>query len=141
MTISKEQWNEIKQELDGLVGEVRFRYKEHLLTVRVVKVKRSLELCVYVDGEIKGEWANTTHALRPYLEEVWCRKAKYRFNAKQRKEYKGLMSKKELNKKFVVFLPTFTSPTALVRQYKKLDGLELVEIGFKEILNDEEVIM
>lgn len=74
MTISKEQWNEIKQELDGLVGEVRFRYKEHLLTVRVVKVKRSLELCVYVDEEIKREWVDPTHALRPYLEEVWYRK-------------------------------------------------------------------
>lgn len=140
MTISKEQWNEIKQELDSLVGNVRFRYKEHLLTVTVVKIKRALELCVYVDGKIKGEWVDPTHALRPYLEEVWYRKEKYFLNAKQRKEYKGFLSKKELNKKNVVFSPVFPSPTALIRQYKKLDGLELVEIGFEKIL-DEEVIM
>ncbi|AHG83470.1 hypothetical protein F543_6060 [Bibersteinia trehalosi USDA-ARS-USMARC-189] len=107
MAISAEQWKEIKQELDGLIGKVEFRYKEHQLTVQVEKVKRSLELCVYVDGKIKREWIDETHELRPFLEEVWYRKEKYLFSAKLRKEYKGFLSKKELNKKNVVFYQYF----------------------------------
>lgn len=128
MAISTEQWKEIKQALNGIVGRVKFRYQGHELTVDVVQIKRTLELCVYVDGKISGEWMCETHEIRPYLEEVWYRKERSLFNDKQKKEYKGLMSKKELNKKIVTFLPTFPSPTALIRQYKTLDGLELVEV-------------
>ncbi|UKH19834.1 hypothetical protein [Actinobacillus pleuropneumoniae] len=128
MTISTEQWKEIKEALDGIVGRVKFRYKEHQLTVDVVQVKRALELCVYVDGKIDGAWLSETHELRPYLEEVWYRKERSLFSAKQKKEYRGLVSKKQLNQKAVAFVPTFPSPTALIRQYKKLEGLELVKI-------------
>lgn len=128
MTISAEQWKEINVALDGIVGRVKFRYKEHQLTVDVVQVKRALELCVYVDGEINGAWLSETHELRPYLEEVWYRKERSLFSAKQKKEYRGLVSKKQLNQKAVAFVPTFPSPTVLIRQYKKLKGLELVNI-------------
>lgn len=38
------------------------------------------------------------------------------------------MSKKKLNEKIVTYSPIFPSPTALTRQYKKLDGLELIEV-------------
>lgn len=127
MAISAEQWKEIKQALSGIVGRVTFQYREHQLTVHVTQAGRKLELVVYVDGELRGEWVRETHELRPYLEEVWYRKECSRFTAKQKKEYKGFMSKKELNEKIVVSLPTFPSPTALIRQYKKLDGLELID--------------
>ncbi|MDD0823735.1 hypothetical protein PTQ27_04500 [Mannheimia sp. AT1] len=127
MAISTEQWKEIKQKLDSIIGRVKFRYKEHLLTVDVVQIKRSLKLAVYVDGEIDGAWTKEGHEIRPYLEEIWYRKESPLFNAKEKKSYRGLVSKKQLNKKVVTYSPTFPSPTALIRQYKTLDGLELVE--------------
>ncbi|WP_409041759.1 hypothetical protein [Mannheimia haemolytica] len=74
MAITEEQWKEIKQKLDSIIGRVKFRYKEHLLTVDVVQIKRSLKLAVYVDGEIDGAWTKEGHEIRPYLEEVWYRK-------------------------------------------------------------------
>lgn len=128
MTISAEQWKDIKTALDGVMGRVKFRYKEHQLTVDVVQVNRTLELSVYLDGKIDGAWLSETHELRPYLEEVWYRKELSIFSAKQKKEYRGLVSKKQLNQKAVAFVPTFPSSTALIRQYKKLEGLELIEI-------------
>ncbi|AHG74228.1 hypothetical protein X781_20830 [Mannheimia sp. USDA-ARS-USMARC-1261] len=128
MAITAEQWTEIKQKLDSIIGRVKFKYKEHLLTVDVTQVKRSLKLAVYVDGEINEAWTKEGHEIRPYLEEVWYRKERPIFNAKEKKAYKGLVSKKQLNEKITIYSPTFPSPTALIRQYKKLEGLELVEV-------------
>lgn len=128
MAITAEQWTEIKQKLDSIIGRVKFKYKEHLLTVDVTQVKRSLKLAVYVDGEINGAWTKEGHEIRPYLEEVWYRKERPFFNTKEKKAYRGLMSKKKLNEKIVTYSPMFPSPTALIRQYKKLDGLELIEV-------------
>lgn len=65
MAITEEQWKEIKQKLDSIIGRVKFRYKEHLLTVDVVQIKRSLKLAVYVDGEIDGAWTKEGHENSP----------------------------------------------------------------------------
>jgi hypothetical protein len=36
-----------------------------------------------------------------------------------------------LHEKWEYFVPGFTSALSLVRQYRKLEGLELVQIGYK----------
>ncbi|MEN2892282.1 hypothetical protein [Mannheimia haemolytica] len=66
MAITEEQWKEIKQKLDSIIGRVKFRYKEHLLTVDVVQIKRvmikALSKSCTVDPKISYdelvEWYN-----------------------------------------------------------------------------------
>lgn len=126
--ITVEQWKQIKTALDGICGGVKFRYKEKTLSVYVTQRGRKLELEVYINGEIRGYWQNPVSEMHPLAKEVWYTSIRQVYSAKQKKELKHFLNKKELNQKVETLLPWFPSPTVLIRQYKKLEGLELLEV-------------
>lgn len=128
MAITTEQWSEIKAALSGTFGRAVFNYKGHRIAVSVEQDGRKLVLAAYINGEIRGAWQETANEMNPIITQVWYPKEVQAYTAKVKKELKGLLSKKELNKKVVFMSPWFPSPSSLLRQYKKLDGLELVEV-------------
>jgi hypothetical protein len=146
MTISKEQWKAIEAELKGSWVQVKFKLHGHEIYItRARKSESTTVLAVYVDGFLKGEWSKFLIDIDPkdeFMNKVikqvffhkfrakWNKKqlegiAKYkrRFGAKSAKEAYGDNPEKD---GWTYLLPYFGSSTALVRQFKKIDGLELV---------------
>ncbi|EGR0412032.1 hypothetical protein FG168_11805 [Vibrio cholerae] len=142
--ITKEMWQQIEKEMsDGWVNIV-FAYKGHELTVNRVRVSESKTcLQVYVDGLIKGEWVsfNGDNCLSDkapvILPDVWCKKTKAKYSAKFKVRMTKIYGKRgvkkacpDLDESLVFYVPNFSKASVVCRQYKKLDGIELVSEHF-----------
>lgn len=146
MAISKEQWQAIAAELKNQWVQMNFKLHGHEITIRRCRKSESTTvLGVYIDGEIKGAWMKQLDDIDP-ADEFMNKVAKQVFFHK----FKACYSKKELETMakhkrsigatrlkemfganpekagWVYLLPYFGSSTALVRQFKKIEGLELV---------------
>lgn len=146
MAISKEQWQAIAAELKGGWVQVTFKLHGHeILITRERKSESSTVLAVYIDGVMKGIWMQELSKIDPSdefmnkvvkqvhfhrfkacyskkkLEEIAKWKRKY--GAKETKEIWGDQPEKS---GWTYLVPFFGSSTSLVRQFKKIDGLELV---------------
>ncbi|MEG0010387.1 MAG: hypothetical protein RR721_20190 [Aeromonas sp.] len=146
MTISKEQWQAIEAELKG--GWVRVMFKLHgheILVTRERKSESTTVLSVYIDGAIKGVWMKlltdidpTDEFMNKVVKQVYFHKFTKRYGKKDLENY--ARAKRECGAKFAnnlygkepekqgatYLFPAFGSSTSLVRQFKKIDGLELV---------------
>ncbi|HDZ3756572.1 TPA: hypothetical protein RSW69_003203 [Vibrio cholerae] len=142
--ITKEMWQQIEKEMsDGWVNIV-FAYKGHELTVNRVRESESKTcLQVYVDGLIKGEWVsfNGDNCLSDkapvILPDVWCKKTKAKHTSKFKQDIIRIFGKREAKKRYPDFddswcfyVPHFSKASVLCRQYKKLEGIELVSAHF-----------
>ncbi|EJL6309028.1 hypothetical protein NMR52_001278 [Vibrio cholerae] len=142
--ITKEMWQQIEKEMsDGWVNIV-FAYKGHELTVSRVSVSESKTcLQVYIDGFIKGEWVsfNGDNCLSDkapvILPDVWCKKTKAKHTSKFKQDIIRIFGKREAKKRYPDFddswcfyVPHFSKASVLCRQYKKLEGIELVSAHF-----------
>ncbi|MGY4673933.1 hypothetical protein ACWIVU_00395 [Ursidibacter arcticus] len=128
MAITTKQWSQIKTALNGVFGRVVFGYRGYKISVNVEQDGRKLVLGVYINGEIRESWQQPDHELNLIIQQIWYRKKMQAYTAKMRKELKGFISKKELNKKVEIITPWFPSSISLVKQYKSLEGLELMEV-------------
>ena len=54
MSVSKEQWVQIKQSLSYAHGDVHLKCDDYLIYARVEQLKMELVVVVYVDGTFKG---------------------------------------------------------------------------------------
>ncbi|MEJ6520618.1 hypothetical protein PQI64_12745 [Shewanella bicestrii] len=136
--ITKEQWQQIEDELSGSFISVKFNYKGHEIGVtRERKNESTTLLVVYIDGEIKGKWFTRPEDSPKVLPEVWCKRSSARYQPKfiadiekiygkrrAKKEYPDLHSRREW------FEPFFSKSSVLCRQFKKLKGLELTDAYF-----------
>lgn len=138
--ISKEQWQEVEEELKGLFPTVKFRYQEH--EVRVTRERKSESqtvLAVYVDGYIRGAWMlPSREGFDPIARQLWRTRTKGVYSPKMIKEIEKIWGKRQAKKrhpdlhgKREYFDPYFVTAASIVRQYRKLDGLELLQIGYK----------
>ncbi len=140
MSISTEQCVAIEKELLGWFADVRFEYDGHEIRVQKVPLRENvLRLVVFIDGKIearKGVDLDDT-GFDPLVVLFWRRSERYAFGRKHRESmirYNKLMKRSKLkgtlydpDKKLVTYHPDFSTAKSLVRQFRKVEGLTLVE--------------
>jgi len=146
MAISKEQWQAIAAELKK--GWVAMKFKLHGHEIDVTRERKSESttvLVVYIDGAMKGVWFKELSDIDPadefmnkVVKQVYFHKFKARYNKKAldelakfkrkwgAKETKEIWGDNPEKAGHTYLYPAFGSSTALVRQFKKIEGLELV---------------
>lgn len=147
MTISKEQWKAIQTRLKEFVVHLEFSLSGHAITIqRVRKSESTTALAVYIDHEIKGNWISDLNDISPddafingVVKQVWhhrfvsaySRKSiqeletlKKRIGVKRFKERFSTLDPKTIGNTYLT--PYFGSSAVLVRQFKKIEGLQLV---------------
>ncbi|EKB28347.1 hypothetical protein [Aeromonas dhakensis] len=146
MSISKEQWKAIEAELKGGWVLVKFKLHGHEIYItRERKTESTTVLAIYIDGAIKGTWMKVLENIDPadefmnkVVKQVFCHKFHKRYGKKDLENY--AKAKRQCGAKFAnelygkdpekqgttYLFPAFGSSAALVRQFKKIDGLELV---------------
>lgn len=139
MAITKEQWTEIEKHLAGLFSSVIFKYGEFEITVTRGRVSESkTSLVVYVDVVIKGGWYSKDNERPACIPDVWRKRTRAKYTAKSIKSFEKIWGKRRAKKEMPELYEVtqyhtcdFTTAKSLVRQYKKLEGLELIKIGGK----------
>ena len=138
MPITKEQWKQIEDELASVWVNVVFRYQGHRLSIERQRTSESTTvLSVYIDGVIKGAWVKPIDKLPEdapkILADVWYHRTMARYKPKQvadiEKIYGKRRAKKEwpdLHSRIEWVEPYFPKASVLCRQFKKLQGLELI---------------
>ncbi|WP_105198999.1 hypothetical protein [Pseudoalteromonas sp. T1lg10] len=135
MPITKEQWSEIETNLAGMLGHARFKLGDHEISVqRVKKSESTTMLAVYIDHEIKGEWYTKSDSRPSCLEQVWRKRTFSVFKAADIKRIEKAFGKRDAKKHYPnlyekreFFDCSFTTAKSLVRQFKRIEGLELID--------------
>ena len=134
--ISKEQWQTIEKNLsDRIFHKESFTLDGHTILVSKTFVsKNKLGIAVYIDGVIQMAQAEQSRPeFNQVTHKVWRKRQKAVYSpVKVKKLIKDLGKRRakeffpNLEKVITYYDPTFTSATSLVRQFKKLDGLSVV---------------
>jgi hypothetical protein len=144
--ITKQQWEEIEDKLQGLLATVKFRYKGYEVTVQKNFVaENKMALNVYIDGRFKGDWAfldyprgNEDRSDREpppaIIRDVWRKQTKAVYSPQRKqKMIKAVGTRRayemfpNLDEKRILYWPDFAKAKTLVRQFRKLEGITLVE--------------
>lgn len=140
--ITKEQWAQIAEELQGFSANVQFRYKgREIYIARCRTGESTYHLTVYVDGHIQGAWMiPDSEGFDETVAEVWfCKKTRLWSPAKVKKMEKEFGKRRlrklmpNVDKVSLSYSPVFGSTRTLINQYKKLDGLILEGIGYQQV--------
>jgi len=140
MSLTKDQWNQVRAELDRALG-----WGECVLMIDGVRItlmrefisKNKVAIAVYRNGffSLKGCWPRDAEHT-PELVSVYRRRSKAAYVGKKKAELIKVFGKREARKVFdidrvsVWYEPWFPTYGALERQYKKLENVELVSIGY-----------
>ncbi len=145
MPISNEQWK-VLEESWTIFSTLKFSYEGRVLIVQSARASKTQALfkpAVFIDGFIRQQNGIPSHKeYDPFVIKVWWNKpiktcvfskqqialmqAKCR-SARQKKELSEWLAKfPELRTDF--YTPYYPSIKALIRQFKKLEGIEVVEI-------------
>lgn len=135
MTITKEQWVKIQQELEGLFPSVEFKLGDDTISIaRRAVAEGQFKLCVYINGTIEGGWFSENNDRPACVPNVWKQRSKAKYSAKDIKEIEKWYGKRrakkeypELHAKHIYHEPFFSKASVLVAQFKKIDGLELIK--------------
>jgi len=137
--ISKEQWQQIENEMSGSWVNIAFSYKGYELTIQRERKNESTTcLSVYIDGLIKGAWfgqvKNLPEDAPSILAQVWATKSMAKYKPKMISHIIKIYGKRDAKKEYpdlhvrLEFVtPYFSKASVLCRQFKKLDGLELIK--------------
>lgn len=137
MTISKEQWAGIQNTLSDLYSRVEFKLPsgEIIAVYKAMVSENKLALTVWIDDTRSEAWGWPTHkGFRPITKQVWRRKtykpgASIIRRASQTRDGKRWLKRKEnayLHEVVEYWVCYFTTAASLVRQFRKIEGLELV---------------
>lgn len=143
--ISKEAWEDIESSLSCSYVDISFKFKGYLLQVNRVRISESkTALMVWIDGKSRSSWgcahldfmkSNLTtdeiESTPSIIPDVWKPVARSNYKPKQIKAFEKINGKRWCKKegiydKTVFYTSTFSKASVLVRQFKKLDGLELI---------------
>lgn len=147
--ITKEQWKSLEEEMAGYFVGVEFKLNGYVVSVnRVSSGEGKTELGVYIDGSICGSWMTALargkqeqlegfETIPTILRDVWKLKTKAYYTPKKVKEIEKIFGKRRAKKEFPklhgrheFYLPYLPKASVLCRQFKKLEGLELVKAAF-----------
>lgn len=146
MSISKEQWNGIQNTLAGLYSRVEFKLPsgEKVSVYKAMISENKMALIAWIDDTRSEAWGWTSHdEFRPITKLVWRRKT-YRLGAsiirrasRTRDGQRWLKRKENAHLYEVVeyWVCHFSTAASLVRQYKKIEGLELIT-PVSEVMKD-----
>jgi hypothetical protein len=141
MTISAEQWVVLEKELQSLYGCAKLRLDGHELFIRwmnISKAGKTYALVVAIDGFTKIGAGYPSHgAYDPFVTQVWRKRSKVITLFKKTKSDR--MSKREMaelnllkkeypDKTIEWYDPFFMNAKSLIRQYRKIEGLEFIEM-------------
>ena len=139
MPISKDKWKQIEEKLKAYyLVDVKFKLGDDVISIDRRRISESKTvLAVFINGEIRGEWCNQkSEAFKPIAHTVWRKifkpwYSKQKLAAAKKKlgirSFNRLFSKEEQTGGQTYFTPYFPSSRTLISQFKKIDGLELVE--------------
>jgi len=139
------QWAAVEERLAQLFVCVDFLVDGHEVTVQRRHRESKSELLVFIDGSIKGSMTQPdkdTGDFQDVVKKVWRRSERLLWSKQQQKTYVDFWTAKRMgkraiermkkrlgfNKTYVVYLPSFGTAKALVRQFKKIDGIQEVEL-------------
>lgn len=134
-SISKEQWETIRAELQSPFCCVRFRYQDTVITVtRERQCESRTCLMVYFDGRCNIGWGNSRcDNYNPLTEHFWFTKTQRLHSAKHVAATEKALGKRyakkhmpSLYQPFSYRTPLFASSTTLIRQFRKVAELTLV---------------
>ncbi|HIF6161561.1 TPA: hypothetical protein ACX3IN_002518 [Vibrio parahaemolyticus] len=141
--LSAYDWADIQSQLEGFLANVSFKYKGHKISVvREYQSESSSKLAVYIDDQIKGAWIDLNFGKigevdkpkeRPgVIDDVWMLKTQARYDKKFIASVEKVWGKREAKKRYPDLhskrqfrWPYFNKASSVVRQFKKLEGIEL----------------
>ena len=134
--ITKEQWASIKTELSTIYSGVEFTLNDKKIAVHKVQIScTKLAWIVYIDGKINLSWGYPNHKnYDPLMEQLWHKKTRSLYKEAEKKKIKKIWGVRRAKKEFPRleekghwYQPYFNSLNVIERQFKKIDGLELIE--------------
>lgn len=138
--ITKEQWAEIEKKLTGLFVSLTFQLGDFKVTVQKERYKENRYcLVVYIDGIWRGTWMEPDNDEKygPVVKQVWRRRTFALYPPKRKAELEKRIGKRQARKLFPNldkvherWVPDFGTAKSLVRQFKKIPDLKLVEEPF-----------
>lgn len=140
MAISAEQWTVINTKLQNQFAVVHFAFDGRKITVqygRSSQTRIQYSLFVFIDEKIRISTGWPSHGdYDSFVEKVWRKRTrteslfkKQALNGKSKRQIAVInrLKKEYPDRVMVWYEPFFLTPGSLIKQYKKLEGLELVE--------------
>lgn len=139
MTINKDQWDQIKHELQGSYGRVKLSLEGKKITLQKALVKENqLAILVFVDGRISAGWGFPDQSdFREFVKKLWRKRtiAIYKPKEKERiiKAFGKRGAKKffpRLNEVREFWVADFSTFDSMRRVLQKNKSLEVITIGY-----------
>ncbi len=141
MAISAEQWEVINTKLQNQFASVHFALDGRKITVqwrRSSRTRIQYSLFVFIDEKIRISTGWPSHGdYDSFVEKVWRKKTrttslfkKQDLDGKSKRQIAIInkLKKEYPDRVLVWYEPCFCTPGLLIRQYKKLEGLEVIEL-------------
>ncbi|TOL25198.1 hypothetical protein [Vibrio parahaemolyticus] len=136
--ITKAQWQKLEEQMTHGYVDIKFKYKGYELSVqRVRTAENKTALAVYIDGVINQGWGWKEREVegRPTIvDDVWKPRTMAKYTTKMIRSIERIYGKRQAKKEYPDLhgrhswcVPTFPKASVLCRQFKKLEGLELVD--------------
>lgn len=134
MSISKEQWVKIEEDLKGYFASVDFQYGDTEVSIRRVSSgEGKTVLAVYLDSQIYSGWGRLNgDDFNPLVELFWAKRQKSIFSPTKVKKLEKIYGKRRVKKevpnihdKFTWYEPWFSKASILVRQFRRVKELTL----------------
>jgi hypothetical protein len=141
MSITTEEWKQIEEELQGVFATACFNLEQVEIVIQRKRISESTTvLAVFLDGEIRPAWGFDSHEQNhPLVERVWRKRSRSIYSPKEKARIYKSFGKRAGKKYFPKIEESqywldssFTTAASLVRQFKKISGLELGYIGYKK---------
>src|SRR5690606_14132110 len=141
MSISTENWQKIEKNRSTSMGSVHVKIADDENHVAKVVVKENrTALAVYINGQIVWKHGMQSDEQPELIRKVWRKRTVAAYSpVKKQKIIKSFGKRRakelfpSLDKVTTYYDPTFNTAKSVVRQFKKLDGLAVVKIGFEEL--------
>lgn len=139
-SITAAQWQQIENEMSGSYGRVEFILNGTKINLEKQFIAENrLGILVFIDGSIDYSWCHADKP-NPIAQQVWRKRSKSLYSAKKKAELiKGIGKRRakewfpSIDKKSEWLEPYFTQFGPIKRQYRKLEGLELVSLGYQSV--------
>src|SRR5690606_38324265 len=123
------------------MASVKFQMESDAITVKRVRIKENrLALAVYINDQIIWKHGIQNDEQPELIRKVWRKRTVAAYSpVKKQKIIKSFGKRRakelfpSLDKVTTYYDPTFNTAKSVVRQFKKLDGLAVVKIGFEEL--------